>query len=313
MTNRVVIGVDISKETLDACKLPRNQQIQVSNNYKGYQKLLRWIEKAPEVLFVFEATGAYHRQFEMALGTSSTPFVKVNPKQARRFAQAVGKLAKTDKVDASMLARMGVALDLTARDPQPKILYLFKDLIAARRGLIKDQTADKSRLDTAQVPLIKRQLERRLKQIQSDIEQIDKEIIAHVTDDPAMPRQVDILSSIPGIGVLTSITVLTDMPELGTLDNKQVASLAGLAPMSQSSGKWQGKERIQGGRAILRRAIYMPALVATRVNPDMREKYQQLLTAGKVKKVALTAIMRKLIILANILLKADRKWVQHRA
>lgn len=152
-----------------------------------------------------------------------------------------------------------------------------------------------------------------MKQIKSDIEQIDKEIIAHVTDDPAMARQVDILTSIPGIGVLTAITVLADMPELGTLDNKQAASLAGLAPMSQSSGKWQGKERIQGGRAILRRAIYMPALVASRVNPDMREKYQQLLAAGKAKKVALTAIMRRLILLANSLLKADRKWVQHRA
>ena len=293
--------------------LPGNRQIQVSNSPKGYQKLLSWIGKSPEALFVFEATGAYHRQFEMALGTSSTPWVKVNPKQARRFAQAVGQLAKTDQVDAAMLARMGVALDLAPSDPQPKILYLFKDLISARRGLIKDQTAAKARLDTAQLLLIKRQLEGRLKQIKSDIEQIDKEIIAHVTDDPAMARQVDILTSIPGIGVLTAITVLADMPELGTLDNKQAASLAGLAPMSQSSGKWQGKERIQGGRAILRRAIYMPALVASRVNPDMREKYQQLLAAGKAKKVALTAIMRKLILLANSLLKADRKWVQHRA
>ena len=186
----------------------------------------------------------------------------------------------------------------------------MRELLAARRALIKDQSAARTRLGTASVASVQTILKRRLRQIAKDIEQIDDALRSLSILDATFARKVAILASIPGIGALTAITLLIDMPEIGNMDNKQAASLAGLAPVSQSSGKWQGKERIQGGRAQLRKALYMPALVATRVNPDMARKYNQLIDAGKQKKVALTAIMRKLLVMANALLRDDRKWAE---
>ncbi len=259
------------------------------------------------VLVVFEATGAYHRRLELELADASVPFVKVNPKQARRFAQAIGKLAKTDRVDAAMLAGMGAVLNLSPQVPSTQELHEMRELLAARRGLIKDQTAARTRLGTASVVSVQTILKRRLRQIAKDIDKIGQSLRNLSDRDSTFARKIAILGSIPGIGKLTAITLLIDMPEIGNMDNKQAASLAGLAPISQSSGKWQGKERIQGGRAQLRKALYMPALVATRVNPDMTRKYNQLIEAGKQKKVALTAIMRKLLVMANALLRDDRK------
>ncbi len=305
------IGIDISKETLDAYRTDDGAYSQFQNNNKGRRALLRWIGDKVN-LVVFEATGAYHRGLEVDLADAPGPFAKVNPKQARRFAQATGKLAKTDRVDAAMLAKMGAALDLSPQTPATTELHDMRELLAARRALIKDQTAARTRLATASVGSVQTILKRRLRQIAKDIEQID-EALRNLSDlDATFGRKVAILASIPGIGQLTAITLLIDMPEIGSMDNKQAASLAGPAPVSQSSGKWQGKERIQGGRAQLRKALYMPALVATRVNPDMTRKYHQLIGAGKQKKVALTAIMRTLLVMANALLRGNRMWTENR-
>lgn len=284
---------------------------QFQNDNRGRRALLKWIGGSVE-LVVFQATGAYHRDLEVDLANASVPFAKVNPKQARRFAQAIGKLAKTDRVDAAMLAKMGAVLDLSPQAPVSQTLHDMRELLAARRALVKDQTAARTRLGTASMTSVQAILKRRLKQIAKDIERIDEGLrdLSHL--DPAFARKVIILASIPGIGALTAITLLIDMPELGKMDNKQAASLAGLAPISQSSGTWQSKERIQGGRAQLRKALYMPALVASRVNPDMIHKYRQLVDAGKQKKVAVTAIMRKLLVMANALLRDDRIWTEQR-
>jgi transposase len=234
----------------------------------------------------------------------------VNPKQARRFAQASGKLAKTDRVDCAMLAKMGAALQLVPKPICAENLYDLRELLSARRALIKDRTAAKARKATALNALIKQQLERRLRQIESDTAKIDALMLDLASQDQCMSERLEILSSIPGIGKTTALLILVDMPEIGALDCKQVASLAGLAPMSQSSGKWQGKARIQGGRPNLRHAIFMPALVAIRFNPDLKAKYDQLVAAGKEKKVAITAVMRKLLVLANALLRDHRKWAE---
>lgn len=304
------IGIDISKATLDVHCLSNGEHTQFHNSKTGHVKLTRWIGLQPAPMIIFEATGAYHRQLEQALGSKAIPFVKVNPKQARRFAQASGKLAKTDRVDCEMLAKMGAALRLVPKPICAENLYDLKELLSARRALVKDRTAAKARKATAANALIKQQLERRLRQIESDTAKIDALMLTLASLDPHMSDRLEILSSIPGIGKTTAILILVDMPEIGTLDNKQVASLAGLAPMSQSSGKWQGKARIQGGRPNLRHSIFMPALVAIRFNPDLKAKYDQLVTAGKEKKVAITAVMRKLLILANALLRDHRKWAE---
>jgi len=304
------IGIDISKDTLDVHRLTDGQHMQVLNGKRGYTKLLRWIGAQPTPLIIFEATGAYHRQLEQALGAKAIPFVKVNPKQARRFAQASGKLAKTDRVDCEMLAKMGVALQLVPKPTSTESLYDLRELLTARRALIKDRTAAKTRLATSTVPLVRCQLTKRLRHIESDISHIDAVMLALARQDQIMATSLDVLFSIPGIGMVIALTVLIDMPKIGALNSKQVASLAGLAPMSQSSGKWQGKERIQGGRPNLRHSIFMPALVAIRFNPDLKAKYDQLVAAGKEKKVAITAVMRKLLVLANALLRDNRKWTE---
>jgi transposase len=304
------IGIDISKDTLDVHRLAGGQHKQFSNGRTGHTQLIKWIGIQSDLLVIFEATGAYHRQLERVLGTQLIPFVKVNPKQARRFAQASGKLAKTDRVDCEMLAKMGAALQLVPKPITAESLYDLRELLSARRALIKDRTAAKARSATVTHALLKQQLAKRLRHIECDIAKIDAVMLALAHKDQQMSERLEILSSIPGIGIRTALMILVDMPEIGTLNNKKVASLAGLAPMSQSSGKWQGKARIQGGRPNLRHAIFMPALVAIRHNTDLKAKYDQLVAAGKEKKVAITAVMRKLLVLANALLRDHRKWVE---
>ena len=309
---QLTIGIDVSKDWLDAHRLSDRQHIQVTNDKAGHKALIGWIGRADLPLIVFEATGAYHRQLEAALGAGGIPFAKVNPRQARRFAEATGRLAKTDRVDAAMLARMGAVLELEGRTPHDKPLHDLRELLAARRALIKDRTAARTRLATAVLPLVKRQLNARIKQIETQLRTIDAAMADTVAQDEAMSHKLAILVSIPGIAETTALSMLIEMPELGTLEGKQAASLAGLAPISRQSGKWQGRERIQGGRAVLRRAIYMPAMVAARFNPDLKAKYDQLIRAGKPAKLAITAVMRKLVVMANALLRDDRKWSEIR-
>ena len=296
---QITIGIDISKETLDAYRFPDNHHIQVANGRAGHKSLVRWIGKQNGSLVVFEATGAYHRNLEAALAANGTAFAKVNPRQARRFAEAT-------------VAKMGTILGLKAHEPKTEALHILRELITARRALMKDKVAAKTRLQTTRQTLLKNQINARLKQIKIQIQQVDAAITEKVAQDEALSNKLDILTSIPGIAETTAFSMLIEMPELGTLEGKQAASLAGLAPMSRQSGKWQGKERIKGGRAFLRRAIYMPALVATRYNPGLKAKYDQLIRAGKSGKVALTAIMRKLVVMANALLRDGRTWSELR-
>lgn len=307
------IGIDIAKDTLDAYRQSDGQRLQVRNDRDGHRALLRWIGRSAELLVVFEATGVYHRDLELTLGARGLPFAKVNPRQARRFAQATGRLAKTDRVDAAMLARMGAVLALAPQAPRQQSFYDLRELLAARRALIKDRTAAKIRRSTARLALIRRQLDARLKRVDDDLERIDAELAALANMDAGLAERLAILRSIPGVGDVTAIALIVDMPELGELEGKQAASLAGLAPVARQSGKWQGKERIQGGRAALRQALYFPAIAAARFNPDLKRKYEELIAAGKEKKVALTAIMRKIIVMANALIRDGRRWAATRA
>jgi transposase len=309
---QLTIGIDISKDRLDAYRRSDGQHIQVTNDKAGHKALIRWIGTGDLPLIVFEATGAYHRPLEATLAARGIPFAKVNPRQARRFAEATGRLAKTDRVDAVMLARMGAVLELEGQDAPSQNQFELRELLATRRALIKDRTAARTRLCAATLPLIKRQLAARIKQIGTQLAQIDAAMASKVTQDEAMSRKLAILVSIPGVGKTTALSMLIEMPELGALEGKQAASLAGLAPISRQSGKWQGRERIQGGRPLLRRAIYMPALVATRFNAGLKAKYEQLTRAGKPAKVALTAVMRKLVVMANALLRDGREWSEIR-
>jgi len=302
------IGVDISKAHFDAHRLPDGIVEQFSNDQHGFRKLIKWIGNRQIERIVYEPTGAYHRGFEDALSAAGLPLAKVNPLQARRFAQARGTRAKTDRVDAQMLAHMGVALQPDISTIASKKARDLKELQIARQALIKDRTAARNRAKNITVALLKKQNAKRLRQIKHDLKAIEEAMLALIKSEEKTAQDFNILVSIPGIAKITAAAILVEIPELGSLKPKAVASLAGLAPFSRESGKWKGKGFIGGGRKFLRDALYMPALVACRFNPDMKAKYEQLKQNGKPPKVAITAIMRKLIILANALLRDNRKW-----
>ena len=301
------IGIDISKVTLDAYRLTSGETAQFANSPTGLRALRSWIGTQVPDLIVYEATGAYHAVLEQAL-SGVLPIVKVNPLQARRFAQARGTRAKTDAVDARMLATMGAALNLEPDAPADENQHALKELQIARIALVKERTRLLNRHRTQTLVLLKRQSKARLKQIERQIAELEEAALTLLRRSPKRSRELDILCSIPGIGQVTAIAILVECPEIGSMTRKQIASLAGLAPMTRQSGQWRGKAFIQGGRRFLRNALYMPALVAAQRNPDMKQKYQAMIKAGKHAKVALTALMRKLIELANILIKQNRKW-----
>jgi transposase len=305
----ITVGIDVSKHHLDAARYPTGETLRVDNTRKGHSALLRWIGDPGRVQrVVFEATGPYHRFLEERLAARGLPVAKVNPRQARHFAEAIGTLAKTDRVDALMLARFGALLEPPVRAVRPEYQVQLCELVAARRALVKDRTATLNRLQTLSIKILKRHADHRLRQIAAQIISIDDEIKTLISNDPVLARRQQVLMSIPGLGVTTVHTLIATMPELGSMEEGQAASLAGLAPMTQQSGTWRGKSTIRGGRAALRQALYMPALVAMRFNPDLRRVYDRLVASGKHAKVAIVAVMRKLVVLANALIRDDRIW-----
>ena len=312
--SEATIGIDVSKDHLDAYRLPDGTARQFANTGRGLTQFIRWIGSSSSVVrVVYEPTGRYHLELERRLGDAGFPLAKVNPRQAKRFAQSLGVRAKTDRADAAMLARMGAALALEPQPVRPEILQDLNDLMAARRVLVKDRTAAKNRAKGLRLALLGRLNRMRLSRIEADLKAIDKAILESIEANPELRARHEILVSIAGISEVTAAAILTMMPELGQLDRKQVASLAGLAPVTRQSGRWHGKAFIQGGRAALRQALYMPAIVACRFNPDLKAKYDQLITAGKPPKLAITAVMRKLIVLANALIRDNRHWQASRA
>ncbi|MCA0002243.1 MULTISPECIES: IS110 family transposase [unclassified Mesorhizobium] len=306
MTNDT-IGVDISKDHLDAHRLSDGASRRFANDNPGHRAFVTWLGE-PDAHIVYEPTGPYHRALERRLAAASFALVKVNPRQARRFAEATGRRAKTDRLDAAMLARMGALLDLEARQPRSPLLNDLKDLHMAREALVKNRIAARNRAKTLTLPILKRHNAQQLRQIERQTAAVEKAIMALIQADSDLSRRFAILVSIPGVSAITAFALLIDMPELGTLGQAQAASLAGLAPLTRQSGQWTGRAFIRGGRANVRQALYMPALVAMRFNPNLKTKYDQLRAAGKAAKVAITAIMRRLILLANALLRDGRNW-----
>ena len=302
------VGVDIAKDTLAVHLYPDGSSRRFANHAAGLQALIAWLGKVAVARVVFEPTGRYHRDFARRLAAAGFAMVQLNPRQARRFAEAIGRQAKTDAVDAAMLARFGALIEPPARAVANETLEQMQELQAARRALVKDRVAALNRAQGRRSALLRRQAGERLRQIERQLRAIEAELRHLLAADAALQARFDILLSIPGLGETTALALLSEMPELGQLANGCAASLAGLAPVARDSGQHHGKRRIRGGRATLRQALYMPALFAVRFNADLRSKYQALIAAGKPAKVALTAIMRKLLILANTLLRQQRRW-----
>ncbi|MDO6967130.1 transposase [Rhizobium alvei] len=304
----ITIGADISKDHIDLHSLPDGQTLKVANDRKGFAAILKWIGAKRVQRIVFEPTGPYHKAFERFMVVQGLPLSKLNPRLARRFCEATGQLAKTDRIDAALLSRYGALLEPRLLQANTQTHNDLKELHMARLAHIKDSTAAKNREKSLTNPLLKRHNGERLRQIERQIKAVDEAIMALIVEDEAFKARFDILVSIPGVSQVTAFMLLIEMPELGQLNEKAAAALCGLAPISRQSGRWTGSAFIAGGRAIVRHALYMPALVACRFNPDLKVKYSQLKAAGKPPKVAITAIMRKLIVLANALLRKNQKW-----
>ncbi len=312
VVDQVTIGIDIGKQRLDVHSLPDGTSQCFPNDPVGIAALTCWASERQPTRILFEATGAYHRALETTLRQAGLPAVKLNPWRVRRFAEAIGTRAKTDPVDAAVLAQFGVSLRPSIPPPSDAATDQLRELLSARLALIKDRTAARQRGMTRTLRLLARQGQDRLRHVTAQIKAIDQACLALIASQPRLQARFDILTSIPGIGPVLAITLLALMPELGTLDAKAVASLAGLAPMDRQSGNWKGRSFIQGGRKPVRDALYMPALVAIRFNPPLKATYEAMITAGKPAKLAITAIMRRLLILANALLRDNRRWTLER-
>lgn len=301
------VGIDISKAHLDAYRLADGESGRFDNDLAGIQALIDWIGTPVECV-AYEATGAYHRDLEQALFRAGLAQAKVNPWQARRYAEATGTRAKTDAVDARILAQMAATVEPRRTAAPSKTQRRLKELQMSRDALMRQRTAVLNRRRLLCDPLLKRQHQTQINLFERHLRAVDRKMQKLIAADPARARKQEILTSIPGIAATTAAGLLAEMPELGTLSGKAVASLAGLAAVPRESGAWKGRAFIRGGRARARRMLYMPAVAALRWNPDMAQVYERLRERGKPGKVALVAVMRKMIVLANTLVGQDRTW-----
>lgn len=302
------VGIDVSKSHLDACFHPLGAHMRVSNDTDGHRRLAERLAGFDVQLVLMEPTSIYHRGIHRRLHGEGLPVALINPLRARLFAKAEGTLAKTDAIDAATLARMAESLKPAPVPPPSKQQEALQELVSARRAAVAERIALGNRREAAGDAFLKRELAARLRSLARHIERLETRIKALVQADPLIARRDRILRSIPGIGPVTAQTLHAQLHELGNITARQVAALAGLAPFARDSGTIHGKRRILGGRSDLRAALYMAALVASRRNPDMQRFYKTLVARGKAAKIALTAVARKLVILANTLVSQNREW-----
>jgi transposase len=283
----------------------------VANDRDGLKRLKRELSNFAVKLVVMEATAKYHRQAHRTLDAAGFAVAVVNPLRSRLFAEAIGALAKTDAIDARLLAILGESLALQAQPPAPLALEQLRELVAARQAAVAEATALANRLATSETAFLRAEMKRRIKSLGGHLARLTAEIERRIDRDPSLKRRYAILLSIPGIGPVAAVALIVGLAELGACSGKAAALLAGLAPIASDSGNRQNERHIRGGRAPVRTALYMAAITAARFNPDLAAFYKHLRAAGKKPKVALTAVMRKLVVLANTLLRENRLWLRH--
>ncbi len=301
-------GIDVCKAWLDVHLLPSDVAERFPDAKKGHAQIASLLKRHGVRRVVIEATGKYHRSVHVRLHEAGRHVAVVNPLRSRLFAEAMGMLAKTDKVDARMLAVMAAMVAPSATPPLPENLENLREVARARETAIAAKTALTNQLESATNDVVRRQIKRQIATVDSAIKALIVAAVAAIKADPAFRRRLVILTSIPGVAEVTAVCLIANMPELGQLDEKQAGMLAGLAPIACESGQATGKRRIRGGRSNLRTGIYMAAVSAITHNPYLSSFYDRLVGAGKPKKLAIAAVMRKLIVLANTLIKQDRCW-----
>ena len=304
---RVHAGIDVSKRNLDVCILPGDETFTVANDQEGVDELLARIGGAGVELVVLEATGRYERLAATSIAAAGIPVAVVNPRQARDFAKAIGRLAKTDRIDAFVLARFAEAIGPSPSAIPDEEAQHLQYILARRRQLLSMLTAEKNRLQMAP-PAFKGRIEAHMRWLEKEIGRTDRGLEEAVDASATFRENEALLRSVPGVGRVLSRTLLAELPELGKLTHKRLCALVGVAPFNRDSGQGRGKREVWGGRAPVRAALYMGTLVATRHNPVLREFYERLLEAGKPKKVALVACMRKLLSILNALMRDRAIW-----
>lgn len=302
------VGIDVSKAHLDVHLHPLGERLRVTNDACGHINLVEHLRQHPVALVLLEPTARYHCGVHRELHEAGVPVALADPLRARRFAQACGTLAKTDAIDAAMLAHMAERLEPDPVAPPTPAQAELQELTSARRAAIDERTALSNQHAAATGAFLRRELANRLRTLARHIARLDARIDAMIHTDPELDRKARILRSIPGVGPVVTLTMLALLSELGRVTAKQASALAGLAPFARDSGTSQPKRRIHGGRAQLRCVLYMAALVASRYNPDLKRFYQSLIERGKPAKLALAAVARKLVVLANTLITENRVW-----
>lgn len=292
------VGVDVSKDRLDVAVLAEKQEKQMSNTQKGIAELVQWMEDLQPELIVVEATGGYQRAVVDALFHAGLSVAVVNPARVRQFARASGLLAKTDKLDARVLAEFGRKMQPRRYEGKTEAEKQLSALLVRRKQLEEMLKAEQNRLRTIS-PSLRGSVERIIAMLKEEKKRIDEQIQEFMKEQKAWQEQAEILSSAPGVGKVTTATLLAELPELGKMDRKKIAALVGVAPMNYDSGRKRGYRKTKGGRGDVRSVLYMATLVATRRNPLIQAQYQQMLKRGKLKKVALTACMRKFLTILN--------------
>jgi transposase len=305
--DKIYAGIDVSKSTLDVAVTNQKEIKSFSNDGSGIQQIVDYLKKKVPGLTVMEATGGMEALLAANLNAAQIPVVVANPRQVRDYARSVGKLAKTDSIDARTLAEFGRDIHPEPRPLTDKQTKEIKAMLVRRQQVIAMITTENNRLWSADVHIVQA-IQKHIAWLKQQLKDLDQDLENQIKSSPIWREKDDLLKSVPGIGPVVSLTLMSALPELGALNRKQIAALAGVAPFNRDSGKFRGKRVTKGGRTRVRSALYMAALVATRFNPVIKEYYQRLLKLGKVKKVALTACMRKLLTMLNAIIRDHRQW-----
>jgi len=309
----VYVGIDVCKEALDVVIHPCGEHRRFSNELSGFRKMWRWLAIHDLVQIIVEASGTLHRAVCRYVHQQGVAVTIANPYRTRQFAQSLGLLAKTDKVDARMLAMFGAYLKPTPSRIASAQQERLQNLLTLR-GQISTQIASVKTMDKAHTePMAKALMHAQCELLQAQRERVDAELLAIIEAEPALQQKYAIVRSIKGIGHVNAVLMVAHMPELGQCNEKEIAALIGVAPYNRDSGSMRGKRMIKGGRKHVRNGLYMAAVSAARHNADMRQFYDRLIAKGKSHKTALTAVMRKLAILANALVKQNRHWNENYA
>lgn len=308
--SQLFVGIDVSMDRLDVACTPEAVLSckSFANDADGHAALIKMLRPTTPTLIVVEATGAYERTLAAELAAAGLPVVIVNPRQVRDFAKAMGYLAKTDAIDALVLAHFGEKVQPPLREIPDEERSAFADLLTRRRQLVEMRTQELNHRRKHHGKKVKKSIESVLKVLELQIEALERDLDDRIKGSPIWQHKVDLMRTIKCVGPCTARTLLVCLPELGTVSRQTIAALVGVAPLNRDSGKMRGRRMIWGGRAKVRAALYMAALVASRDNPVFKAEYQRHLAAGKPKKVALVALMRKLLVTLNAMLRTNTPW-----